>query len=853
MRERNEEDVLALPEARGLDKNGRGGFAGAHVPHNGAGYGYGHAQEAEENHLREYLRAVRKHLWLILGLTLVAASLAAVYVARKPDIYVAGARVQVDLESNPGAGASKGGGTVVLSNATTDPAYFNTQIQNLTSQGLLRRVVKTLDLEHNQSFLRPNKNRRLSTWESLKRMVGLGDKKERDEPSEPAENHLPLTGGSVAAATAREDLVEAKRLEPFVRLLQSGLKVTPVKETRTSSYTKDTRLIDVQFTHTDPQLAAKIVNAIADTFVLSNLEKKTENTSSTGDFLQKRVAELQSQIRQGEERLVNYAKANQILSLDGTQNTVVERLAGLNRQLLEAENERKDAEAAYRAALSEGAAGALASKDAKASDDTEAKLTALRERRAQLLVDNTEEWPEVKEINQQIAVLEKQLAETKNRATSVVKTNLETRYRQAAERERSIRAAFDRQRGETVTQNEAAINYRIIQQEVETNKQLLDGLLQRSKENDVVMVGTPNNVSVVDYAVSPDYPVGPQRLRTVLMALFLGLAASIGLALLLEYLNDSVRSTEDVDRYVQLPAIGVIPSVGGGARRRLLPSSTALQRRGGYDSPELLVNVEARSALAESYRHLRTQVMLSRAGQAPQVLLVTSSTPSEGKTTTAVNTALVLAQREALERKSNGNGNDHANGNGYSNGNGKGNGNGGGRILIVDADMRRPRVHSIFGLSNRHGLSNILSNHASEAEAFDMIVRHEESGLDILPAGLIPPNPAELIGSDEMDRLMATLRRNYKHVVIDSPPAISFADAIILSTKSDGVMLVVRSGKTPRGIVRRTRQFLQDVGANVFGVVLNGVHQRENDYYYYGGYYSKKYYDAPDVEAEPVA
>lgn len=815
--EDNRQPVLSLPEPQGLDRPRHNGSAPAVSlpPYAGQGAAF---EEAEENHFREYLRAVRKHVWLIVGITLIITALAAVYVARKPDIFQAQTRVQVDLESNPAAGASKNG-AIVISNPTADPAYFNTQLQNLTSQGLLRRVVKTLDLEHNEAFLRPSKEQGRSTWENLTRMVGL-EKKETDKK---ADDQLPLTG-EVAPATAREDLVEAKRLDPFVRMLQLGLKVEPVKETRTGSYMKDTRLIDIRFTHGDPQVAAKVVNAIGDTFVLSNLEKKTESTNNTGDFLQKRVAELQSQIRNAEERLVNYAKNNQILSLDGSQNTVVERLAGLNRQLLEAENDRKIAEAAYRAALAPGAASALSEADAKQAADLETKLAALKEKRTQLLVENTEEWPEVKETNQQIATLEKQVADMRTRKTGVVTTNLETHYRQAVDRERAVRADFNRQRGETVTQNEAAINYRIIQQEIETNKQLLDGLLQRSKENDVMMVDTPNNIYVVDYAVTQDFPIGPQRIRTIVMALFLALSGGIGLAIFLEYMNDSVRSTEDVDRYLRLPAIGVIP-VASGRKRKLLPSpSLALQGSNGNGhsmaSPELLTGVDKRSALAEAYRHLRTSVLLATAGHAPKTLLVTSSVPSEGKTTTAVNTAISLAQTGAS-------------------------------VLLIDADMRRPRLHSIFGISNRQGLSTVLSNDMSEAEVLSLIAQDEETGLHVLPSGAVPPNPAELIGSDQMRRLVDILEATFTHVVIDSPPVGSFTDGVLIATLVDGVLLVVHSGKTSRAVARRTKQLLQDVGAKVFGVVLNNVNLREHDYYYYRSYYSSYY--SGEANTEEVA
>src|SRR5207244_3143618 len=244
-----------------------------------------------------------------------------------------------------------------------------------------------------------------------------------------------------------------------------------------------------------------------------------------------RVAELQSTLHADEEKLVNYAKNNQILSLDASQNTVVERLSGLNKSLLEAENDRKLAEAEYNAAKAPGAANALAEVSGKDIAESESKLSDLKQKRAQLLVDATEEAPEVKEIQQQIAELQKHLSETRTRSVSVLLTNLETRYRQTLAREESLRKSFVQQRGETVTQNEAAINYRITQQEIDTNKGLLDSLLQRSKENDVVLAGRPNNISIVDYAIQPDGPVGPARMRSVLLALVLSLALGVGLAL----------------------------------------------------------------------------------------------------------------------------------------------------------------------------------------------------------------------------------------------------------------------------------------------------------------------------------
>ena len=774
-------------------------------------YNYGVDPNAENDvHLLDYWRAIRKRLWLVIGIVALVTMLAVVYVARKPDLFEAQSRVQVDLEES----GNLVNNTRPIYGPTDDPIYFNTQLQILVSPGLMRRVVRTLDLEHNPDFFKGAQ--RQSTWQTLLRMVGLGSKPP-EVPKQP--DQLPLTT-SVAQATAREDLNEAKRLAPYVNTILAGLRVEPVKETR--GYYKETRLIDIKFTHTDPSVAEKVVNAIAEVYVFSNLEKRTEANSTTGDFLQKRIAELQQQIRTSEERLVNYAKNNQIISLDPNQNTVVERLAGLNQQLLQAENERKTAEAAYNAAKTPDAANALVDEAAKQNGDLEAKLIELRQKRALLLVDATEEAPEVKEVDQQITELDKQLKDLRSRKSATLLTNLNTRYQQALEREQSLRKAFEQQRAQTLSQNEAAINYRIIQQEIETNKSLLNGLLQGAKENDVVLAGKPNNISIVDYALTPDTPVGPNRTRTVIAAFFLSIGLGIGLALFFEYLDDTVHSTEEVERVLHLPALAVIPSVGSAARRRVLSgkskTTTALQKGGngngnGNGNSELLMNVDSRSPLAEAYRHLRTSVLLSTAGRAPKSLLVTSSLPGEGKTTTAVNTAISLAQTGAS-------------------------------VVIIDADMRRPRLQSIFDMHGQLGLSSILSSDASEDDMLSMVTADQESGLSVLTSGPIPPNPAELLGSDQMRRLITTLQANYTHVVVDSPPVSSFTDGVLISTMVDGVLLVVHGGKSSRHIVRRSKQLLNDVGAKIFGVVLNNVNLQSHDYYYYHqSYYGQKYYE----------
>ncbi|HEY0430440.1 MAG TPA: polysaccharide biosynthesis tyrosine autokinase, partial [Pyrinomonadaceae bacterium] len=513
----------------------------------------------------------------------------------------------------------------------------------------------------------------------------------------------------------------------------------------------------------------------------------------------------------------NYAKGHEILSLDAAQNTVVDRLSGLNKQLLEAENDRKMAEAAYRVHKEPGAADVLAASGAKegGARELEGQLAVLKQKRELLLTENTEEWPEVKEVEKQIALVEKQIKDADAKVVVTQSKVIEMRYREALGREQALRASFDEQRGATRTQNEAAINYHIIQQEIQTNKGLLDGLLQRAKENDVILAGTPNNLHITDYAIPPRMPIGPNRLQGILLAFIFSFGFGVCLAVMLEYLDDSVRSSEDVSKVLRLPTLATIPALkrASGPRRLISNSSTSLlqTRNGngnGRSNSALLLDLDKRSPLAEAYRRLRTSVLLSSPGRPPRTLVVTSCVPSEGKSTTTINLAVTLAQTGA-------------------------------RVLVIDGDMRRPTVHSSFGIDNRAGLSNILSNEMSNVETLALVQKEKESGLYLLTSGPIPPNPAELLGSGQMRKLLLELGTTFDHIVIDTPPIASFTDGVLVAAIADGVILVVHANECSRKVIQRSQQALQEVRARVLGVVLNRIHTRSSDYneYYYHSYY----------------
>lgn len=748
------------------------------------------SHSSDRAHLHEFLYSLRRYKWLIAGVTLLCTAAVAVYMAGQSNLYEAAAQVQVDLETVSTNVATPKASTFVV-NAVNDPAYFNTQLQVLKSPKLLRRVVETLNLEHDPDFRLPRSNAGASWWRKLPGAVSAEPSSATAQSADKADE---------ASGNPKEDLANAARLAPYVEAIQEDLSVEPVKEIRLPI--KETRLINLTYSHSEPRVAAKIVNAIADTFVLSNLERKTGNNKTVGNVLQERITELQAQIKSQEKNLLEYAKSHQILSLDPTQNTVVERLVNLNRQLLEAENERKVAAAAYQAALAPGAADALASGDAREATDAESRLAQLWQRRSQLMVDYTEAWPEVREIDNQIAVLERQLKQTRTRATAVVVTNLSTRYRQAAAREQALRTSFNKQRGETLTQNEAAVNYRIIQQEIETNRGLLEGMLQRSKENDAALAAMRSNIHVNDYAIIPQVPVGPKRMLYTSVAFALSLGLGIGLAVILGYMDNSVRSAGDLERTLHLRPLAAIPAIGKKEQRMLQAFSGRKHSSNGNGHRQLLLNGNAPTSLREAYRQLSTAMLLSKGHGKVKSLLITSSVSGEGKTTMAVNTGISLSRTGAL-------------------------------VLLIDADLRKPRLHEIFGLKNQNGLSRILSEETDPVAALKMVKHHAKSGVDVLTSGPALPDSAEYLGSEQMRRLVATFEYTYDYIVIDSPPVTYFADGVLLSALVDGVVLVVNSGESARETVRHSYQLLQDVGANMYGVVLNNVKEFRHNYDYY--------------------
>lgn len=745
----------------------------------------------EPTHLRDYLFVVLKRKWLILSIVLVVTSLVAVREYRQPNIYSAASTIQIE-QKKPSVLASD---KIIIN--TQDPAYWNTQLKLLENPVLARQVALTLDLPNNPDFF--GSQARGGLFSSLRRIFSR-DKGATTAPPAP-ETGLPTIVGDSEVTDEKLTPQQLARLEPYEDAIAAGLTVEPVT---------GTNLVRLRYTHTNPELAQKISNTMADIFSTNNLRQMTLNSDKTVDLLAKEIASLQLKIRQAEEEKYNYAR-NHNLPQNNSPAADVEgmKLTQLATQLLTAENDRKQAQAAYEAAK---AAPDLYSIPEVQKDERIRRLReqkeALEQKRAALLVTYTAEWPEVQKIDEQL----KKNKEDLDRAPREVVAALESSYKAAAAKENYLRQSYNQQKGTTSQQNQDLIQLTMMTQNLETDKQYLATLLQRQRETTAGKTDNPNNVTVAEYSRVPRTPIGPPRTRNIAIAFLLALVAGIGLAFLLDFLDDTLKSVEDVDRYIHLPALALIPST----RSERLSLKGKTLGGGGDDSTALALIDDIRSPVAEAYRHLRTSLLLSSAGQPPKTILVTSSQPSEGKTTTAVNTAVMLAQTGA-------------------------------DVLIIDCDLRRPRLHAHFNVPNARGVTNYLSG---EAEINDLLQPYEKlPNLKLLTSGPVPPNPAELLGSDEMRKLLTKLGERFNHIIIDSPPCISFTDASILSTLCDGVMLVVHGGRSSRAVVRRAKQQLIDVGAHIFGVVLNNVKLQAQDYYYYAGYYS--YYSNPDDDAPP--
>src|ERR1019366_4474675 len=509
----------------------------------------------------------------------------------------------------------------------------------------------------------------------------------------------------------------------------------------------NSRLVQISYTHPDPRLATEIVNALVRTFIEENFKTKFESVTQTSEWLSTELDDLQLKVQTSEEKLVRYQKDHSILGVDEKQNIVTAKLDELNRQLTTAQTDRIQKESIYKL---------VASGDPDASAKmstlgTSGMLERLREKEADLntqyAVATTQfgsGYPKVVELSNQLKQVRAEIVAEETQ----VQHGVRDQYLAALQRESLLTTAFERQKQEANQLNESAIEYSVLKRDADSNRQLYQDLQQRLKEAGVSAGLRSSNIRVVDVARTPTYPIKPDIPRNLEVGFLFGLACGIGLAFVLESLDTSIRNMEELGAISTLPALGTIPlqlSTNGYLRKRLKAVSPNTEKS---ESPALVTYTRPKSEAAEAYRALRTSILLSSFGAPPKVILITSALPQEGKTTISANSALVLAQR-------------------------------GSRVLLIDADLRRPGIDKLFGFRSRGGLSTLISG-IDKIE--DVVVPFTQvPNLWILPAGPIPPQPVELLGSTVMKDHITRWRDEFDHIIIDTPPCLSVTDAVVLS------------------------------------------------------------------------
>ena len=688
--------------------------------------------EEREIHLRDYLRVISKRRYTVYTFFAVVFIVVLIGTLSSTAIYKASTKVLIER--------------VEPSNLTMmnpyytayDPEFYETQYQLIKSTSVAQKVVKMLALEN--------------TYESY------------------------FKGNKISPSG------EKSKADILADIVSGGILVSPVK---------NSKIVNISFMSSSPEFAALVTNSVARAYIEELLDMRMSASRYSIEWMAKKAEEEKAKLEKSETALQEYMRANNIVTLQDKVSLTPERLSEVNTQLTKAETKRKELESVYRTVMKISANP----RDAESFPGiaSEPTIQALRN---QILKaeQNVEELsrkygrkhPAMMKAEEELKGLQQKRDQEINRVIGSIKNE----YELAKSNEASLRSMLSSTKAEALNLNEKFIQYGVLTREVETNRQLYDALIKKIKEQSVTEEIRTVNVWVVEKAEKPTSPVKPRKSLNVLLGLIVGLLGGIGLAFFIDYLDNTIKSPDDIEPRLGIPLLGVVP---------LLDPKE--------DGIEEIIMKEPQSLYAESYKTIRTAILLSSATKPPQNIHVTSMGPNEGKSVTSVNLATTMANS------------------GYS-------------VLLVDSDLRRPRIHSIFRLNNLSGLSTYLAGATSDIET---VFKRPLTNLSVIPAGPVPPNPSELLSSQRMHELMSVLNERFDVIVWDSPPLMTVTDSLILSNILDGTILVIRAGKTTYEMVDRGLKVLKgrresDKESHVLGVVLNGFDLKKSDQYYYQYY-----------------
>jgi polysaccharide biosynthesis transport protein len=716
-----------------------------------------------EPHLYDYLLILRKHQWLILSFMLAVVTIVSIATFRMQPVFVASTRIELGRENAnilPFQGTDSYDYMLDLEN------YIETQSKILTSETLALQTIRTGVLTGQPQF-------------------------QNSDPS--------------SEAIATGSLANQKR-PPELAAFLGSLSVRRVP---------NSRLMDISFEATSPELAAQVVNAHIRNYIDQNRRSHYDATTAATTWLTDQLDELKIKVKNSEDARLDYERKNQIWEIDDKQNLTTQRLSEISRQLIDAQGDRMRKQSLFEFAKQGDADLIPQIRDNLGVQDLVRKRRDLSGQFTEAINQYGPNFPKVQRLQSQL----KEIDQTLDREKRAVLVRLGSEYHEAQQREQLLVHTLDQQKSEASLMSERMVQYSILKRDAEADKALYDGLLTKLKEAGISAALQSSNIRVVDPAMIPSFPSRPAKARNVALAFLVGLVGGIGLAILREYMDNTVKTPDDIETLARLPSLAVVPafedSQRDGRRNKTLKEAIG---NGHARHVELVAQYLPKSQMSEAFRALRTALLLSQAGRPPQVILVTSALPREGKTTAAANLAVTLAQL-------------------------------GDRTLLIDADLRKPGVGRLLNMTS--GKYAGLSSYLAGVSSLDLVTVQHPSvpNLSAIPTGPLPPNPADLLSSHRLADAIAQLRSKFKFIVIDTPPVMAATDAVILSVQADGVVLVVRSGETPKEAFTRTRDLLVSVKCRLLGVVLNAVNSNAPDYYYSYRYYPYAYGYGPQESA----
>ncbi|PID58119.1 hypothetical protein CSB45_05380 [candidate division KSB3 bacterium] len=735
----------------------------------------------EEVHLKDYLRILKKRQWVIITFFVVVVVSVTISSFLQKPVYKATARVLIEKDT-PNVLSFK----EVLSLDGADIDYYRTQYTILKSRTLAKKVLEESGLLQQALQARP-------AGFSIRGMLS---------------GALSLLG--IKEPLSEDAQLRIKEQQAIDHFLNQTIKIEPIK---------GSRLVDVSAFSTHPELAANIANTLVSSYIKQNLEAKLLASQDAVGWLEHQLKDAEGKVADSEASLLAYKEEHGIISFEDRQNIVMQKLSELNTAVNNARIKRIAVEMQYKQIQdylnsSGDAPAAKTLKDLESISQVinnpliqklKIELSALESQLSELRKKFRDKHPNVIAVKSQLTSIRERIhAEVKQ-----IITSFRNDYELAQAQEQEMTAALEAQKREALELNQKAISYNVLEREAESNKRVYNALLQRSKETTVTEQLETSNIRIVDPATIPNYPVAPRKKLNIFLAMVVGLTLGAALSFFFEYIDNSIKTPDDIKHYLNIPFLGFIPKVSYNGHA---PS----HRREGHPA-DTVVALDPKSTVSEAYRSLRTNVMFSSLERGP-VMLVTSAGPAEGKSITVANLAITMAQS-------------------------------GSHTLIIDCDLRKPRIHHIFNIPGNHGGFTEMIAALGETRRRVTVTRTKIPNLDIIPCGKIPPNPSELLSSERTKVLIDALGKKYDKILIDSPPINVVTDPVILSQIVGGVILVIKAGETGRDLIRRARDQILNVNANLIGSVLNSVDMQKDSHYYYS-YYHNYYYQDDDEQEE---